>query len=186
MKKDWDAAEERTQNQLALIEDDDIDEWLAMDTSAEATPTASSRATSTNIAQDILQVILKVLGHLVYRAENIVRKEIDPLKKCLAAKDARDKELKEKVKALDERVASTKQEAKAAKRETTETTIELPLDLIQDPPGQLSLYFSSSGSMSFQSRSAAFSKVAFVVDDGAIDRHPFFFSYFKLITCRWP
>nr|GMD40734.1 hypothetical protein Iba_chr10aCG12230 [Ipomoea batatas] len=64
--------------------------------------------------------------------------------------------------------------------------IELPLDLIQDPPGQLSLYFSSSGSMSFQSRSAAFSKVAFVVDDGAIDRHPFFFSYFKLITCRWP
>nr|GMD87783.1 zinc finger BED domain-containing protein RICESLEEPER 4-like [Ipomoea batatas] len=50
MKKDWDAAEERTQNQLALIEDDDIDEWLAMDTSAEATPTASSRATSTNVS----------------------------------------------------------------------------------------------------------------------------------------
>nr|GME17860.1 1-aminocyclopropane-1-carboxylate synthase 11-like [Ipomoea batatas] len=48
--KDWDAAEERTQNQLALIEDDDIDEWLAMDTSAEATPTASSRATSTNVS----------------------------------------------------------------------------------------------------------------------------------------
>nr|GME21757.1 1-aminocyclopropane-1-carboxylate synthase 11-like [Ipomoea batatas] len=36
--------------QLALIEDDDIDEWLAMDTSAEATPTASSRATSTNVS----------------------------------------------------------------------------------------------------------------------------------------
>nr|GMC88079.1 zinc finger BED domain-containing protein RICESLEEPER 4-like [Ipomoea batatas] len=50
MKKDWDAAEERTQNQLALIEDDDIDEWLAMDTSSEATPTASSRATSANVS----------------------------------------------------------------------------------------------------------------------------------------
>nr|GLL21764.1 1-aminocyclopropane-1-carboxylate synthase 11-like [Ipomoea trifida] len=46
MKKDWDAAEERTQDQLALMEDDDIDEWLAMDTSSETTPIASSRATS--------------------------------------------------------------------------------------------------------------------------------------------
>nr|GMC92096.1 putative AC transposase [Ipomoea batatas] len=46
MKKDWDTAEERTQDQLALMEDDDIDEWLAMDTSSETTPIASSRATS--------------------------------------------------------------------------------------------------------------------------------------------
>nr|GMC66421.1 1-aminocyclopropane-1-carboxylate synthase 11-like [Ipomoea batatas] len=46
MKKDWDAAEERTQDQLALMEDDDIDEWLAMDSSSETTPIASSRATS--------------------------------------------------------------------------------------------------------------------------------------------
>nr|GLL16799.1 1-aminocyclopropane-1-carboxylate synthase 11-like [Ipomoea trifida]GLL39975.1 1-aminocyclopropane-1-carboxylate synthase 11-like [Ipomoea trifida] len=46
VRKDWDAAEERTQDQLALMEDDDIDEWLAMDTSSETTPIASSRATS--------------------------------------------------------------------------------------------------------------------------------------------
>ncbi|XP_019155955.1 PREDICTED: 1-aminocyclopropane-1-carboxylate synthase 11-like [Ipomoea nil] len=46
MKKDWDAAEERTQDQLALMEEDEIDEWLAMNTSCEATPNASSRATS--------------------------------------------------------------------------------------------------------------------------------------------
>nr|GMC53227.1 serine/arginine repetitive matrix protein 2-like [Ipomoea batatas] len=50
-------------------------------------------------------------------AENVVRKDVVPLKESLAAKD---KELTEKVKALEARIASAEQEVEAAKRETAE------------------------------------------------------------------
>nr|GMC86862.1 serine/arginine repetitive matrix protein 2-like [Ipomoea batatas] len=49
--------------------------------------------------------------------ENVVRKEVVPLKESLAAKD---KELKEKVQALEGRVAQAEQEVEAAKREAAE------------------------------------------------------------------
>nr|GMD39196.1 serine/arginine repetitive matrix protein 2-like [Ipomoea batatas] len=50
-------------------------------------------------------------------AENVVRKDVVPLKESLAAKD---KELTEKVQALEARIASAEQEVEAAKRETAE------------------------------------------------------------------
>nr|GLL27457.1 uncharacterized protein LOC109184184 [Ipomoea trifida] len=50
-------------------------------------------------------------------AENVVRKDVAPLKESLAAKD---KELTEKVQALEARIASAEQEVEAAKRETAE------------------------------------------------------------------
>nr|GMC82122.1 serine/arginine repetitive matrix protein 2-like [Ipomoea batatas] len=50
-------------------------------------------------------------------AENVVRKDVAPLKESLAAKD---KELTEKVQALEARIASAEHEVEAAKRETAE------------------------------------------------------------------
>lgn len=49
--------------------------------------------------------------------ENVVRREVAPLKESLAAKD---KELTEKVQALEGRIASAEREVEAAKRETAE------------------------------------------------------------------
>nr|GLL19423.1 uncharacterized protein LOC109184184 [Ipomoea trifida] len=50
-------------------------------------------------------------------AKNVVRREVVPLKESLAAKD---KELTEKVQALEAQIASAKKEVEAAKRETAE------------------------------------------------------------------
>nr|GMC74456.1 serine/arginine repetitive matrix protein 2-like [Ipomoea batatas] len=50
-------------------------------------------------------------------AENVVRKDVVPLRESLAAKD---KELTEKVQALEARIASAELEVEAAKRETAE------------------------------------------------------------------
>lgn len=49
--------------------------------------------------------------------ENVVRKEVNPLRESLAAKD---KELSEKVQAQEGRVAQVERDVEVAKHETTE------------------------------------------------------------------
>nr|GMC71101.1 serine/arginine repetitive matrix protein 2-like [Ipomoea batatas] len=63
------------------------------------------------------QVGEMIAQNVLWAAENVVRREVAPLKESLAAKD---KELTEKVQALEGRIASAEREVEAAKRETAE------------------------------------------------------------------
>nr|GMD82134.1 serine/arginine repetitive matrix protein 2-like [Ipomoea batatas] len=63
------------------------------------------------------QVGEMIAQNVLWAVENVVRWEVAPLKESLAAKD---KELTEKVQALEGRIASAEREVEAAKRETAE------------------------------------------------------------------
>nr|GLL20082.1 uncharacterized protein LOC109184184 [Ipomoea trifida] len=96
-----------------------IDKVRAMIPTREAIRDLDTDQVGEMIAQSVLW-LSHMTNDLFCRAkaaENVVRKDVVPLRESLAAKD---KELTEKVQALEARIASAELEVEAAKRETAE------------------------------------------------------------------